>query len=202
MIPKRRSGQCSRFAGWQEGGVVSWPDRPNGVPSYPAPPRPAAPPCAASTRPARGVSGFWIRQVLMYFRNLSSPKPGHTTGGSQRGARRGGRAGSGRTVRQQNCAPREQSFLALSKASKTRRLNASPEAQTSEILCKTMEEQNPRLTTGSSPVYQRFITGTRSALSSWLPTSGTTSFCLCKLFSCSACPGRIRLITLRLTKNS
>ena len=45
--------------------VVSWPDRPNGVPSYPAPPRPAAPLCAAATRPARGVSGFWIRQVVL-----------------------------------------------------------------------------------------------------------------------------------------
>ena len=31
--------------------------------SLPAQPRPAAPPCAAPTRPARGVSGFWIRQV-------------------------------------------------------------------------------------------------------------------------------------------
>ena len=40
--------------------VISAPDRPNGVPSYPAPPRPAAPPCAAPTRPARGVysTGF------------------------------------------------------------------------------------------------------------------------------------------------
>ena len=35
--------------------------------------------------------------------DLSSPKPGHTTGGSRRGARRGGGAGSGRTVCQQNC---------------------------------------------------------------------------------------------------
>ena len=31
--------------------------------------------------------------------HLSSPKPGHTTGGSGRGARRDGGAGSGRTVR-------------------------------------------------------------------------------------------------------
>ena len=65
----------------------------------------------------------------------------------------------------------------------------SPEARTSKIQCKPMEEQNPRLTTGSSPVYQRFITGTRSALSSWLLTSGPTPFCLCKPFSCKACPG-------------
>ena len=44
--------------------VVPGPDRPNGVPSYPAPLRPAALPCAAPNRPARGVSGFWIRQVV------------------------------------------------------------------------------------------------------------------------------------------
>ena len=65
-----------------------------------------------------------------------------------------------------------------------------------------MEEQNLRLTTGSSPVYPRvttglsavyprFISGTRSALSSWLLTSGPTLFCLCKPFSCKACPGII-----------
>ena len=45
------------------GKVVSWPDRPDGDPSYPAPPPLAAPPCAAPTRPARSVSVFWIRQV-------------------------------------------------------------------------------------------------------------------------------------------
>ena len=39
------------------------PDRPNGVPSYSAPRCPVAPPCAAPTRPARDVCGFWIRQV-------------------------------------------------------------------------------------------------------------------------------------------
>ena len=38
--------------------------------------------------------------------NLSSPKPGHTTGGSGRGARRGGGAASGRTGCQQNSSPR------------------------------------------------------------------------------------------------
>ena len=43
-------------------GVVSWPDRPNGVPSYAAPPSLAAPPCAAPTRPTRSVSGFLIRK--------------------------------------------------------------------------------------------------------------------------------------------
>ena len=53
---------------------------------------------------------------------------------------------------------------------------------------KLMEEQNPRLTTDSSAVYQRFISETRSALSSWLPTCVTTPFCLCKPFSGKACP--------------
>ena len=128
----------------------------------------------------------------LYIKDMPSPKPGHTTGGSRRGARRGGgagSAGSGRTVCQQNCPPRGQSFLIPSKASKTRRSNVSPEARTSEILCKPMEEQSPRLTTGSSPVYHRFITGTRSVLSSWLLTGGSTPFCLCKHFSCKACPG-------------
>ena len=59
-----------------------------------------------------------------------------------------------------------------------------PKEQTGEILYKPMEEQNPRLTTGSSPVHQRFIIGTRSVLCSWLPTSGTTPFCLCKPCTC------------------
>ena len=42
-----------------------------------------------------------------------------------------------------------------SKASKKRRFNVSPEARTSEILCKPTEEQNQRLTRGLSPIYQR-----------------------------------------------
>ena len=42
----------------------TWVDRPVGVPLYEAPPRLAAPPRAAPSRPARGMSGFWIRQVL------------------------------------------------------------------------------------------------------------------------------------------
>ena len=120
--------------------------------------------------------------------NLSNPKPGHITGGSGRSARRSGRAGSGKIGCQQNSSPRKQKSSVLSKASKKRRFNVSPEARTSEILCKPTEEQNQRLTRGLSPVHQRFIGGTRSALCSWLPTSGTTP-CLCKPFSCKACPG-------------
>ena len=43
--------------------VVSWANRPVGVASCQAALRPAAPPCAAPPRPARGMSGFWTRQV-------------------------------------------------------------------------------------------------------------------------------------------
>ena len=46
--------------------VTSGPDRSNGVLSYPASPCPAAPPCAAPTRRARSVFGFWIRQVDLH----------------------------------------------------------------------------------------------------------------------------------------
>ena len=120
---------------------------------------------------------------------LSNPKPGHTTGGSDRSARRSGRAGSAKIGCQQNYSPRKQKPTVRSKASKKRRFNVSPEARTSEILCKPTEEQNQRLTRGLSPAYHRFISGTRSALCSWLPTSGTAPFCLCKPFSCKACPG-------------
>ena len=42
-----------------------------------------------------------------------------------------------------------------------------------------------RLPTGLSPVYHWFISGTRSALSSWLLTSRPSLFCPCK-----ACPGK------------
>ena len=182
----------------------------------PPPPRSASarlatlsPVSPCSPRPAQFVviSGFWIRQIrrtafLNIFAkkhfmsgftiDLSSPKPGHTTGGSGRGAWRSGGAGSGRTGCQQNCPPRRQASPVPPKASKTRRLNISPETRTSEIPCKPMEEQNPRLTRDSSPVYPRFINRTRSALCSWLLTSGPTPFCLCKVFSCKACPGTRR----------
>ena len=48
--------------------------------------------------------------------SLSNQKPKHTTGGSRRSAWQGVGAGKGTNVRQQNSAPREQSFLALSKS--------------------------------------------------------------------------------------
>ena len=91
--------------------------------------------------------------------NLSNPKPGHTTGGSGRSARRSGRARSGKIACQQNYSPTKQKFTDPSKASKKRRFNVFPEARTCEIQCKPTEGQNQRLTRGLSPGYHRFITG-------------------------------------------
>ena len=124
--------------------------------------------------------------------DLSNQKPGHTTGGSGRGAQWGGRAGSGKIGCHQNYSPRKQMSLVPHKESSKRRLNVPPEARTSEIPCKPMEEQNQRLTRGWPMVYPRFITGARSALRSWLLTSEPTPFCSCKPFSCKACPGILR----------
>ena len=53
------------------GRVVSWPERPDGVPSHPAPPSFAASPCAIPTRLARSVSEFWIRQVIFPWRTAA-----------------------------------------------------------------------------------------------------------------------------------
>ena len=58
--------------------------------------------------------------------------------------------GSGRTGCQQNCSPRRQGPPVPPKASNSRRLDVSPEARTSEILCK------PNAGT-KSPVDDRFI---------------------------------------------
>ena len=50
----------------KKGSVVFSANRPVGVLSCPSPPRPAAPPCAAPSRPIRGMSRFWIRQVGLH----------------------------------------------------------------------------------------------------------------------------------------
>ena len=52
---------------WRErGSVVSWANRPVDVPSCSALLCPATPPCAAPTRPARGMSRFWIRHINIF----------------------------------------------------------------------------------------------------------------------------------------
>ena len=68
--------------------------------------------------------------------------------GRGRRARRSGRAGSGKIRCQQNYSPKKRKSTVPSKASKKHRSNVSPEARTSEILCKPTEGQNHRLTRG------------------------------------------------------
>ena len=85
--------------------------------------------------------------------HLSNPKPGHTTGGSGRGETRhgwAGRGGAGRggSGRRQVCSPSRQLSHLPSWESKTTVLDDFSETRTNEILCKPIEEQNPRLTTG------------------------------------------------------
>ena len=67
VLPKNSSGQCSSMPWRAKGTVVSLANRPVDVPSCPAPSRPATPPRAASPRPARGMSGFWIRHSRIRF---------------------------------------------------------------------------------------------------------------------------------------
>ena len=75
-----------------------------------------------------------VQELESMIKRLSNPKPGHTTGESGQSARRSGRAGSGKIRCQQNYSPRKQKSTVLSKASKKRRFNVSPEART--VVCK------------------------------------------------------------------
>ena len=75
-------------------------------------------------------------------------------------------------------------------------LNVSPEARTRDILCEPSRKQNQQLTTGSSAVYQRIISWTKTALSSLLPNSRRMLLHRCKTFSCSACPGTCKIQNL------
>ena len=63
VSPRRRSGQLSSVP-WRSGWtVVSWANRSVGGPNCLALLRPATPPHAAPHRPARGMFGFWTRQL-------------------------------------------------------------------------------------------------------------------------------------------
>ena len=118
-------------------------------------PRPAPP------GPKSLVRVFEESSTTVVF-DLSSPRPGHTTGGAGRdGAGRSGvgGAGQGGLGRRRVCSLWRQPTLLLSRESKTTVLDDSSEARTNEILCKPMEEQSPRLTTGLCAVNSRFICG-------------------------------------------
>ena len=64
-LAKGRSAQLSTILWRARLTVGFWAARHVGVLFCLAPLRPAAPLCAAPTRTARGVFGFWIRTVLM-----------------------------------------------------------------------------------------------------------------------------------------
>ena len=112
---------------------------------------------------------------------LSNPKPGHTPGGTVRGGPGGtaapGGDGQHRTPTTGLLA-KETTNPLIPRRWKNDLLGVPLEARTREILCKPMEEQN-----------HRFNRGTKSALRSWLLTTVPTPICLCKPFSCKACPG-------------
>ena len=58
-------------------------------------------------------------------------------------------------------------------------------------LFESTDQRNPMYTVGGtkSAVDQRLISGTGCALRSWLLNSVPAPICLCKPFSCKACPG-------------
>ena len=63
VLPKSRPGQLSSMPWGGSGTVVSWENRPVGVPSCPAPPRPTAPPCAAPSRPGFGFDKYCLIKI-------------------------------------------------------------------------------------------------------------------------------------------
>ena len=65
VLPGTRPGGFSSIVWKVKASVASWANRPVGVPSCPSAPRLAVPPCAATSRPNRGMSGFWVRQIIV-----------------------------------------------------------------------------------------------------------------------------------------
>ena len=112
---------------------------------------------------------------------------GQAGSGRHTAGRRGG-AGRGRSRRRRVCSPRRHRTFLPSRVSTTTVLDDFPEARTSEILCKPMGGKNMLC----PAFYPRLISVTKSTLRSWLLTSGPSPCCLCKPFSCKACPGTNR----------
>ena len=107
----------------------------------------------------------------------------------RRTAGRRGRAETGSTGRRRDGSPRRKPYLLPPRRWKNDLLGVSLEARRKRTLWKPLGEQRPRSTTGSQPVRPRFITGTRSALRSWMLTSVPPPVCHCNLFSRKAYPG-------------
>ena len=82
VLPKRRPGQLSTVPWRARGTLVSWANRPVGPDlARPAPPRSALP-SAAPPRPASGMSGFWIRQIVSIPRHALHEKVLHMQKGA------------------------------------------------------------------------------------------------------------------------
>ena len=128
--------------------------------------------------------------VVLSDENLSGPKPGHTTGES-------GRHGAGRTAGQGDAGlNRVPTFrwpwkpttpLARQRNVDNcfERFFANTHTRTKENLFEPLKEQNVRLTCCLTPVYNRDCK--RSPLLA--VDHCTDAYCLCKTFSCKACPG-------------
>ena len=94
---------------------------------------------------------------LSFLRTCRVQNAGHTTSGSRRGARRSGGAGSGRTVRQQNCYLKKILPRTLQSIEDTsrERLSRSTNKRKSLILCTYMQTDG-----GTKPaVDNRYIRG-------------------------------------------
>ena len=96
-----------------------------------------------------------LGNTLCFRVDLLKAKPGHTNGRRGRSAWPSGREKSGKIVCQQNYLPSKQTCCVLSKASKKHRISDSPEARTSEIICKPTKEHSNRFIRGLSAVYRR-----------------------------------------------
>ena len=157
VLTKGRSGQLSTIPRGSRGTVGFWATRPVGVLFCPAPLRAAAPPCAAPTRTARGMFGFWTRQIdndrdgdeddddvgsaAFLKRNLNKRTGRIQNPNIPRAARVGAHGGAAERVSQdwtqtEQSAPKatRQTFLVSPKASKT---------TSSERLFRSTNKRNP-----------------------------------------------------------
>ena len=107
-------------------------------------------------------------------------------GRSGRSAPGSGWAGSGKIECKNNYSPRKLKSTVISKAFETGCFNVFLGARTRDFLCQPTEEQNQRLTTNLSAVYQQDEKTTLLLAAEQL----NDRFCLCRPFSCQACLGK------------
>ena len=145
--PGHTTGRSGRGGARRGGGAGrSWVGRDAVGSIRPGDNPPSCPPANREHCPERlcGSTNSLIRTYL------SNPKPGHTTGGSGRGARRNGRAGSGGIGCQQTCSARKHKSRVPSKGSQKRRLSV-PRSTKKKILCTYHEHQMSLQTHDQTP---------------------------------------------------